>query len=64
MVVCIHHINNLINMLQSSLNHLNAVLDVFKNTVFGNNTHCKFSNNIDCSIRKIFMQDICTKGYL
>ena len=61
--VWINLIKNVLNMLQSSLHNCNEVLGIFKNSVFGKVLHCVFWNDLEFKI-KIFMQGICTKGWL
>lgn len=44
-VVYIHHIKNLLNMLQSSSNNCYEILGILKNSIFGKDVHCTFSND-------------------
>ena len=44
-VVCIHHITNLLNMLQSSSNNYNEILGTLENSIFGKDMQCTFSND-------------------
>ena len=60
-VVYIHHITNLLNMLQSSSNDCYEILGILKNSIFGKDVHCTFSNDYEFRIKKIFMKGICTK---